>query len=126
MIIKSGDALSKLKETDKAIELYYRAYALTEPLSYDREGALERLIPLLREIGNDDAADDLVKREEKAREEKYKNFDTIPGSAARTPVALNPIPAKSLMEGTSPVPAEEGRNTNSAAGDKVVIPKPCQ
>ena len=39
---------------------------MTELLSYDREGALERLIPLLREIGRGDAADDLVKREEKA------------------------------------------------------------
>lgn len=67
---------------------------MTEPLSYDRDGALERLIPLLREIGSDDAADDLVKREEKTREEKYNSFNTTSGSVMRTPVALTPIPAK--------------------------------
>jgi len=90
---------------------------LTEPLSYDRDGALERLIPLLRETGRGDAADDLVKREEKAREEKYNRFNTTSGSVARTPIALNPIPAKSLNVGRNqPCPCGSGKKYKKCCG----------
>ena len=91
---------------------------MTELLNYDREGALERLIPLLREIGRGDAADDLVKREEQAREEKYNSYDTTSGSAAGTPVALNPpIPAKSLKVGRNqPSPCGSGKKYKKCCG----------
>ena len=36
IIIKAGQAYQTLKEMDKAIELYNRAYGMTSPLSYDR------------------------------------------------------------------------------------------
>ena len=99
VIIKCGDAFHVLNETEYAIELYYRAYALTEPLSYDREGVLERLIPILREKGNDEEADTLIKMEKKAQEERYNNLYANSVSTDKTPVTMNPIPAKSLKVG---------------------------
>ncbi|HEX9757091.1 MAG TPA: SEC-C metal-binding domain-containing protein [Nitrospiria bacterium] len=109
VMIKSGDAFCALKETERAIELYNRAYALRDPLSYDREGVLERLIPLLRELGRDEEADSLAKREEKAREEEYKSFDTDP-SVTKTPVEPKRMPAKSLKVGRNqPCPCGSGK-----------------
>ena len=78
IIIKAGQAYQTLKETDKALELYNRAYKMTSPLTYDRDGVLERLVPLLRELGRDDEADALVESEEraeKARRERYKRYE---------------------------------------------------
>jgi len=40
IIIKAGQAYQTLKETDKALELYNRAYGMTSPLSYNRGGVL--------------------------------------------------------------------------------------
>ena len=75
VIIKTGHAYQKWKEMEKAIELYNWAYGMTSPLSYDREGVLERLVPLLRELGREEEADTLIESEEraeKARKERYK------------------------------------------------------
>jgi len=77
IIIKAGQAYQTLKETDKAIELYNRAYSMTSPLSYDRDGVLERLVPLLREIGREAEADTLVEGEkeaERVRAGKYRGY----------------------------------------------------
>lgn len=117
VIIKSGDAFRALKQTDQAIELYSRAYALTEPISYDRDGVLERLIPLLKELGKEGEAEDLVKREEKSREEKYKRFETNPDFAGKTPVALKPTPAKSIKGGRNqPCPCGSGKKYKKCCG----------
>lgn len=78
VIIKAAQAYQTLKETDKALELYNRAYGMTSPLSYDREGVLERLVPLLRELGREAEADALVESEEraeKARKERFKKYE---------------------------------------------------
>lgn len=65
--IKVGDALEALNEDDRAIELLYRTYSMTEPLSYDRDGVLERLVPLLREKQRNDEAGALVEKEREIR-----------------------------------------------------------
>ncbi|MBI4697660.1 MAG: hypothetical protein HY758_01755 [Nitrospirae bacterium] len=61
-----------MKDTDKAIELYNRAYKMTSPLSYDRDGVLERLVPMLRELGRDEEATSLVESETKAEEARQE------------------------------------------------------
>ncbi len=78
IIIKAGQAYQTLKETDKALELYTWAYGMTPPLSYDRDGVLERMVPLLRELGRDEEAEALVeseKKAEEARKERYKRYE---------------------------------------------------
>jgi tetratricopeptide (TPR) repeat protein len=78
IIIKAGHAYQTLKETDRALELYNRAFGMTSPLSYDREGVLERLVPLLRELGRNGEADALIESEEKAvkvGQERYKKYE---------------------------------------------------
>lgn len=64
IIIKAGHAFETLKENEKALELYERAYGMTKPRTYDREGTLERLVPLLREMDKDDEADELIRKED--------------------------------------------------------------
>lgn len=75
---KGWPVYQTLKETEKALELYKRAYDMTSPQSYDRDGVLERLIPLLKDLRRDAEADALIKREEQARkamEEEYSRYD---------------------------------------------------
>lgn len=72
IIIKAGDVFKTLKDNERAIELYKRAYGLNKPRTYDRDGALERLIPLLRDMGRDHEADELIEKEELIEQEEDK------------------------------------------------------
>lgn len=63
IIIKSGDVFEALKENEKALELYHRAYDMTETRTYSRDGVLERLVPLLRNIDRNEEADALIEKE---------------------------------------------------------------
>lgn len=67
VVIKAGDAFHELDEDDRAIELLQRAYELSEPMSYDREGVLERLVPILREKVRDGEADALLEKDRESR-----------------------------------------------------------
>ena len=83
IVIKAGHSYQKLKETDKAMKLYKRAYGMTSPLSYDRGGVLQFLIPLLRELGRDVEADAMIETEKKAesdRDKKYEREETYPST----------------------------------------------
>ncbi len=70
IVIKAGDVFEALKDNEKAIELYKRVYEMTEPRTYDRDGVLERLAPLLRDMGRENEADELIKREELIEKEE--------------------------------------------------------
>ena len=63
IIVKAGDVYETLNDNEKAIELYKRAYGMTLTRTYNRDGVLERLVPLLRDMGRDDEADDLIEDE---------------------------------------------------------------
>jgi tetratricopeptide (TPR) repeat protein len=121
VIIKAGDAFRVLKETDKAVELYKRAYGMTSPLSYDRDGVLERLVPLLKELGRDAEADALVESEEeaeKARKERHRRSVDREGTAS-SPVAekLKPMPASSRKTGRNePCPCGSGKKYKKCCG----------
>ena len=64
IIIKAGIVFKTLKDNEKAIELYKRAYGMTESGTFEREVALERLVPLLRDMDRADEADELIKKED--------------------------------------------------------------
>ena len=63
IIIKAGDVYETLNDNEKALALYERAYEMSSTRTYDRDGVLERLVPLLRDMGRDDEADDLLQKE---------------------------------------------------------------
>lgn len=63
IIIKAGDIHDTLNNHQKALELYERAYEMTSTRTYNRDGVLERLVPLLRDMDKDDEADDLLEKE---------------------------------------------------------------
>ncbi len=120
VIIKSGDAYRTLKETDKAFELYNRAYGMTSPLSYDRDGVLERLVPLLRELGREAEADTVVEseeREKKARQERYKNFTREATNCSNAIDEQKPVPASSRKIGRNePCPCGSGKKYKKCCG----------
>ncbi len=90
VIIKAGHAYQTLKETDKALELYNLAYGMTSPLSYDREGLLERLVPLLRELRREAEAAALIESEEKAEKARQERYRTS-RHKANAPNVLRPF-----------------------------------
>ncbi len=51
VVVKCGDALYSLEDKEGAENLYRRAYTMTDAPGYDRDGVMERLIPLLEETG---------------------------------------------------------------------------
>jgi tetratricopeptide (TPR) repeat protein len=63
IIIKAGDVYETLNDNGKALELYERAYDMTSTRTYNRDGVLERLVPLLRDMDRDDDADALLEKE---------------------------------------------------------------
>jgi len=71
--IKAGDAHRKLGEMETAEAVYHDALAMTDESgrSYDREGAVERLVNLLHETGRGEEVDALVDAVE-AREAEYE------------------------------------------------------
>ncbi len=56
--IKSGDALNKLGDLERAEQMYRLALDLSES-EYDRDGVFERLLPMLKELGRGDEAEAL-------------------------------------------------------------------
>ena len=120
IIIKAGQAYQILKETDKAIEFYKRAYGMTSPLSYDRDGVLERLVPLLRELGREAGADALVESEEraeKARQEKYKRYEREGTNSSPVVEKQKPIPVISKKIGRNePCPCGSGKKYKKCCG----------
>jgi preprotein translocase subunit SecA len=56
--VKAGDAYRELKEDDKAVELYYKAYGMSET-DNDKDAVLERLVPLLSALGRESEAREL-------------------------------------------------------------------
>lgn len=120
IVIKAGQAYQTLKETDKALELYNQAYSITSPLSYDRDGVLERLVPLLRELGRDKEADALVDSEKKAEQDRkegyrrYKKEETTYSTAADK---QKPMPASSGKIGRNePCPCGSGKKYKKCCG----------
>ena len=113
IIIKAGQAYQTLKETEKAIELYNRAYGMTSSLSYDRDGVLERLVPLLRESGRDAEADTLVESEEtaaKAGRERYRRHEREETNWAAVADKQEPLPLSSRKIGRNePCPCGSGK-----------------
>lgn len=120
VIIKSGDAYRTLKETDKAFELYNRAYGMTSPLTYDRDGVLERLVPLLKELGREAEANTVVEseeREKKARQERYKNFTREETNCSNAIDEQKPVPASSRKIGRNePCPCGSGKKYKKCCG----------
>jgi tetratricopeptide (TPR) repeat protein len=120
IVIKAGQAYQTLKETDKALALYNRAYRMTSPLSYDRDGVLERLVPLLRELGRDDEADALIESEEnaeKARKERYQKYER---EETHTPALVDkqkPMPVTASKIGRNePCPCGSGKKYKKCCG----------
>jgi len=68
IVIKAGSALHELNEDDRAIELLLRAYEMSEPTSYDRDGVMERLVPFLRESQRHGEADALLAKDRESRQ----------------------------------------------------------
>lgn len=64
IIIKAGDVYEALNDNEKALELYERAYDMTATRTYNRDGVLERLVPLLRNMDRGDEADELIEEEQ--------------------------------------------------------------
>lgn len=120
IIIKAGHAYQKLKETDRALELYNRAYGMTSPLSYDREGVLERMVPLLRELGRDEEADALVEGEEKedeARSERYRRTEKEETNYSKAVDKQKLMPASSRKIGRNePCPCGSGKKYKKCCG----------
>ena len=117
IIIKAGQAYQTLKETDKALELYNRAYDMTSPLSYDRDGVLERLVPLLRELGRETEANALIESEEKAeeaREERYKKYERD-NSTAEDKRKAAPISSRKIGR-NEPCPCGSGKKYKKCCG----------
>ena len=91
--IKSGDALYELKDPSGA-EAYFRRGLDLADEDYDRAGALDRLIPFLRETGRVSEAVDLEAAEQKRRGEDDESdgdddvdMAQLPGSFDDEPVA---------------------------------------
>jgi tetratricopeptide (TPR) repeat protein len=59
VVIKGGDALDASGDRAGAEDLYRRAYSMTDPTGYDREGVMDRLLPLLEETGKKEEAERL-------------------------------------------------------------------
>jgi tetratricopeptide (TPR) repeat protein len=119
VIIKAGDAFYTLKEADKALELYNRAYGMTSPLSYDRDGVLERLVPLLRELGRETEADALVESEEKAEKARVERYER------RKREETNYTPIIGTPKQTPPRPRKVGRNEPCPCGSGKKYKKCC-
>jgi tetratricopeptide (TPR) repeat protein len=121
VIIKAGQAYQTLKETDKAIDLYNRAYSMTSPLSYDRDGVLERLVPLLRELGRAAEADALVESEEKAemaRKERYKRYEREEASHPPVTEKQKPMAVSSRKIGRNELcPCGSGKKYKKCCGN---------
>jgi len=120
IIIKAGQAYQTLKETDKAIELYNRAYGMTSPLSYDRDGVLERLVPLLRELGREAEAEALVESEEaaeRARAERFRGYKEAEKSNASASEEQKPALAGPKKIGRNePCPCGSGKKYKKCCG----------
>jgi tetratricopeptide (TPR) repeat protein len=120
IIIKAGQAYQTLKEMDKAIELYNRAYGMTSPLSYDRESVLERLVPLLRELGREAEAEALVESEEAAertRAEKYRGYKERETNSATASEERKPALTGSKKIGRNePCPCGSGKKYKKCCG----------
>lgn len=120
IIIKAGQAHQTLKEMDKALELYNRAYGMTSPLSYDRDGVLERLVPLLRELGREAEADALVeseKKDEKANAEKYRGYKEAEKNNAPAVQERKPALTGSKKIGRNePCPCGSGKKYKKCCG----------
>lgn len=120
IIIKAGQAYQTLKEMDKAIELYNRAYGMTSPLSYDRDGVLERLVPLLRELGREAEADALVESEkeaERVRAGKYRGYKEEEKNNAPAAEERKPALARSTKIGRNePCPCGSGKKYKKCCG----------
>jgi tetratricopeptide (TPR) repeat protein len=120
VIIKAGQAYQTLKETDRALVLYRRAYGMTSPLSYDRDGVLVSLVPLLKELGRDAEADALVESEkeaEKAREERYKRGEREEGNPSAVGEKHAPMSVSSKKIGRNePCPCGSGKKYKKCCG----------
>jgi tetratricopeptide (TPR) repeat protein len=120
IIIKAGQVYQILKEPEKALELYNRAYGMTSPLSYDREGVLERLVPLLRELGRDEEAAALVeseKKAEEARQERNRREEKEDTNFSNTTDKQKPMTASSRKIGRNePCPCGSGKKYKKCCG----------
>lgn len=76
VVIKAGDVYEKLEEAAKAEGLYRRGLELAGEDQFTRDGALERLLPLLDTLGRSEEADALIKAEkERERNAAYERAD---------------------------------------------------
>lgn len=106
--IKVGDTHSSLGELEEAERCYKQALGMSEDI-YDREGVLERYIPMLREIGRNEDADALEAEEEKRRsrlkvtQQKQKSLST-------------PVRIKSKIGRNDPCPCGSGKKYKKCCG----------
>lgn len=70
VVIKCGDALYSLEDKEGAEDLYREAYTMTSAPGYDRDGVMERFIPLLEEMGRGEEAGALIAEEEQDTESR--------------------------------------------------------
>lgn len=98
--IKSGDACRTLGELAEAESCYRFALTLSEE-SYDRLGALERLVPMLADLGKTAEAD-ILEAEEKARRRQQR--------------APSPRPAEAVVTAVAPRAQKVGRNEACPCG----------
>lgn len=84
--IKSGDAYKALGELKEAKTLYHRGLDLAGEDGYTRNGALERLLPLLEGMGLEREAEEVVKTEDARRQETGKDrINAFADSALKRP-----------------------------------------
>jgi tetratricopeptide (TPR) repeat protein len=79
VIIKSGDVYDVLQENEQAERLYRLGIEIAGDDQYARDGAMERLIPLLDDAGKNDEVDSLIDAEEKRRWNRQKSSMTLFG-----------------------------------------------
>lgn len=80
--IKSGDAYKALGELEQAKTFYHRGLNLAGEDGYARDGALERLLPLLKEMGLEGEAEELIKAEDARRQATGKDRKSVVADSA--------------------------------------------
>ena len=69
-VIRAADVHRMRHEYEAAETAYYRALSMAADSGYDRDGVLERLIPMLDELGRAADADRLIEEQRRRRDEE--------------------------------------------------------
>jgi len=102
VIIKSGDVYEQLGDLEEAERLYRQGMDLAGNDTYTREGAMERLIPLLNRMGRETEAETLIEVETtRAIEWKEHVAKAWPGVPRYPPPEVPSNSLRDLIEDTS-------------------------